>query len=174
MTMIYADIGANAIFVDSAVTSSDGRRMRSGANKINSCGNGVLVMSGLFSAASLIAETLLKHYEANTSGKVIQCSVEFPAFGDDEYGDGFLLTPDRIYSVIHMHGRIIVTHASIASGDSAGSGQTWFNALRVCGHKPNDAFNLVLKHHADCSYPAYLVRMVDGRLRVEELPEDFQ
>lgn len=174
MTMIYADIGSNAIFVDTAVTSGDGCRMRSGANKINPCGNGVLVMSGLFSAASLIAETLSKHFEANTSGKVVQCSIEFPAFGDDEFGDGFLLTQDRVYGVLHMHGRVVVTHASVASGDSAGSGRMWFNVLRDCGHKSNDAFNLVLKHHADCSYPAYLVRMVDDVIVAEELHEDFQ
>lgn len=173
MTMIYADIDANEIFVDTAVTNGDGRRMRSGANKINRCGDGALVMSGLFSAASLIAETLSKHFEANTSGKVVQCSVEFPAFGDDEFGDGFLLTQDCIYGVLHMHGRIVVTHASVASGDSAGSGQMWFNVLRDCGHKSEDAFNLVLKHHADCSYPAYLVRIVYGVIVVEELHEDF-
>lgn len=174
MTMIYADIAANAIFVDSAVTSGDGRRMRSGANKILRCANGVSVMSGLFSAASMIASTLGEHFKLNTDGRIAQCSIEFPAFGNDESGDGFLMSEDGIYSVIHMYGRLTVTTASVAAGDSAGSGQTWFNVLRECGHRSTEAFNLVLKHHADCSYPAYLVRVTGNELIIEELREDFQ
>lgn len=170
MTMIFADLKNHALYVDSAVTTGDGRRPWNGANKIQACADGFIAMSGLFSASASLACFLSTQFE----GVVKECSYEFKAYGDDESGDGFIITAEQIYCVIYMHGRVNVVRASTDIGDAAGSGQTWFNVLRDCGHDSLDAFDLVLKHHNDCQYPASIIKYNGGVAERSVVQELFQ
>lgn len=161
MTIIYADVHNHILYADTTISYDDGRKPKPGLTKIRwiggKVGSNAIAICGLTALASAITEAIAGHFNGM---EIAAANIKLDGFKEEEYADGFIMTPDCFWVVLFGHGVITIIRCTEDVNNVTGSGSAWFHAYVSAGASPEAAFDMVCRYHGECGYPVDQVVLV--------------